>query len=302
MNLMPSPALDAIGATLTTWMTERFSMALDDFAFTLIVHDHRLPELHGIFGYRGDVQFYPCSVVKVFFMAALQAAYEAGQVRQTSELERATHDMIKWSSNTATNYIIDTLTGTTGDTELDAPAMAAWMHAREGVNRYFQALGWAELAGINLSQKLMDDDRYGREKQFVQQGGNNHNRLSTNAAACLLGRIMTGQMISRERSAAMAGFLHRSRDPSFTSLPGSQVLNYLGGGMPEGAAIWSKAGWTQWTRDPLASYRRHDAMHATLLDGTVLTLVVFTQGQAHAMDLTMLPQIGAETCRKLAAF
>lgn len=301
MFFSQSDALDALGSTLTAWIADRFGMEPADFAFTLLVHAHPSPSLCGGYAYRGDTQFYPCSVVKIFFMAALQAAYEAGQVQPTAELERATHDMIKWSSNTATNYIIDTLTGTTGDTDLPPAERAAWMFAREGVNRYFQGLGWPELNGINLSQKLMDDDRYGREKTFVQHGGNNHNRLSTNAAASLLARIMTGQMISPERSAAMAGFLHRPRDPDFTQLPGAQVLNYLGVGMPEGTRIWSKAGWTQWTRDALASYRRHDALHAALPDGTTLTLVVFTQGKAHALDLAMLPQIGAETSRLLGS-
>jgi beta-lactamase class A len=302
MLLARSTALDRIGDTLAAWIGSRFAVPPDDYAFSLLVHEHSSASLAGAgYAYRGSVPFYPCSVVKMFFMAALQAAYEAGQLKPTTELERATHDVIKWSSNTATNYIIDALTGTTGDTELTPEDMVKWMFAREGVNRFFQALGWEELAGINLSQKLMDDDRYGREKQFVLHGGNNHNRLSTDSAASLLGRIMTGTMISPQRSAVMAEFLHRSGDPEFTQLPGAQVLNYLGAGTPEGSRIWSKAGWTQWTRDPLASYRRHDALHAELPDGMVITLVVFTQGKTHALDLGMLPQISEEACRLLAA-
>ena len=295
------PALDSIGRTLADWISERFDMDPADYAFTLLVHAHpsgRVQPGAG-YSYRGRVAFYPCSVVKIFFLAALQAAYEAGRVAPTPELDRAAHDMIRWSSNTATNYIIDILTGTTGDTDLAEPKLSAWIEARGGVNRYFAGLGWPELTDINLTQKLMDDDRYGRERQFVQHGGNNHNRLCTDAAAALLARILTGRMVSPERSATMAALLHRPRDPAFVILPGAQVLNYLGAHAPEGSRLWSKAGWTQWTRDPRASYRRHDALHAALPDGTVLTLVVFTQGEKHAMNLAMLPKVGAETFRLL---
>ena len=59
------------------------------------------------------------------------------------------------------------------------------MARRQWVNRYVRSLGWPEADAINLCQKLMDDDRYGREKVFVTAGGNNHNRLTTNAAARL---------------------------------------------------------------------------------------------------------------------
>ena len=132
---------------------------------------------------RGDAQFYPCSVVKMFYLVAAQAALEAGRIADTPELDRASRDMITWSSNTATNYIIDLVTGTTGDTELAPAELDGWVEARNAVNRYFQTLKIDDFRGINVNQKLMDDDRYGREKIFVQIGGNNHNRLSTNAAA-----------------------------------------------------------------------------------------------------------------------
>ena len=84
--------------------------------------------------YRGEVFFYPCSVIKVFYMVAAQAALEEGRIVQTAELDRATSDMITWSSNTATNYIIDIITGTTGDTDLPEDEMPRWVAARNKVN------------------------------------------------------------------------------------------------------------------------------------------------------------------------
>lgn len=211
---------------------------------------------------------------------------------RTPTLQRAIHDMIKWSSNTATNYLIDILAGTTGDTELSPSEMEAWINARNSLNLYFQSLGIHEFKEINVSQKLMDDDRYGREEVFVRWGGNNHNRLTTHAAASLLARIMNGRIVSRERSNMMAEPLHRPLDPAFVTLPLAQVRSFLGEHLPADASVWSKAGSTGWTGDPLASYRRHDAIHVALASGLRYTLVVFTEGHDDSPNDAILPSIG----------
>jgi beta-lactamase class A len=285
------------GTALAAWINERFGprgIRPDDFAVTLHLHEGEEGRVRDSFAYRGDAAFYPCSVIKMFYMVALQQAYEDGRLTETPELARAQHDMIKWSSNMATNYIIDYLSGTTGDTELTSSEMERWIAARENVNRYFRSLALPELAGINVSQKLMDDDRYGREKIYVQHGGNNHNRLSSNAAASILAKIMSGEMISPRRSQIMRDVLHRPNTKEFRETPASQLVGYLGEGMPEGARIWAKAGWTGWTGDKLASYRRHDALHAVLPSGAAFTLVVFTQGKWPSDSVSLLPEIGAK--------
>lgn len=288
---------EKIGTALTAWITERFApqgVGPDDFAMTLHLHAGEEGPVTDSFAYRGNVVFYPCSVIKMFYMVALQQAYEDGRLTETPELARALHDMIKWSSNMATNYIIDHLSGTTGDTELSDEEMKRWIAARENVNRYFRSLGLSQLAHINVSQKLMDDERYGREKIYVQHGGNNHNRLTSNAAALILARIVSGEMISSARSKIMRDTLHRPNTKEFRDTPHAQILGFLGEGMPEGARIWAKAGWTGWTGDSQASYRRHDALHAVLPGGEVLTLVIFTQGKWPSDSVTMLPEIGAK--------
>jgi len=311
MFFQKSKPVEAMGKEIVRIALNRFAshgLVEDKFAFTLLLHPGRGEKAYGEGGtppagysYRGDASFYPCSVIKVFYLVAIQAALDAGKLRPTPELERAMHDMIKWSSNNATNYIIDNLTGTTGDTELGEEEMQRWMAARDGINAYFKQFAFPEFSGINVCQKLMDDDRYGREKIFVEVGGNNHNRLTTDASASMFARIMDGAMISRERSRIMADFLHRPRDAGFVQRPLSQVLNYMGADLPEGAKLWSKAGWTGWTGDPNASYRRHDAVHVELADGKRFTCVVFTEGQQISANLTMLPAIGKHTAELVAA-
>src|SRR4030095_5364834 len=80
--------------------------------------------------HRGKEQIYPASVVKLFYLAAAHHQIATGELKSTAELERALHDMIVESSNDATHYVVDALTGTTDGPELDEPALAEWMQKR----------------------------------------------------------------------------------------------------------------------------------------------------------------------------
>ena len=66
----------------------------------------------------GNRPIYPASVVKLFYLVAMQAWLEAGKLRPTAELRAAMAAMIGQSSNDATNHVVDLLTGTTSGPEL----------------------------------------------------------------------------------------------------------------------------------------------------------------------------------------
>jgi len=303
----PGADADRIGHALVAEagrLASRAGLHASDFALTLLLHPAEPatePALPTGFSYRGDVAFYPCSVVKLFLVVAAQLALQAGRLASHDELDRAMRDMIRWSSNTATNYVIDLLSGTTGDTLLGDAEMLDWVEARNSINRFYAELRPALCADVNLAQKLMDDDRYGREKMFVQWGGaNNHNRLCSDAAAWLLADVMCGRVLPPGGVERIAGFLHRPLTDDFVSVQAAQVNGYLGGRLPRDAQLWSKAGRTLWTGDPLASYRRHDAAHVKLASGQRFTLAVFTQGQAIAVDDEFLPRVGKLACELVA--
>jgi beta-lactamase class A len=304
-----TPESEAIGSKLVAWTRNRMAgdglepaaFALTLFSFSRPLTPQDAAERPAGFAHNGDRPFYPCSVVKVFYLAAAQARLEEGRLTPHAELDRAIRDMIRWSSNTATNYIIDLVTETTGDTLLDEAELPDWVHRRQWVNRYFRSLGWPEAGAINVCQKLMDDDRYGREKVFVAMSGNNHNRLTTNAVARLFHAIFTGRIVSPQRSLAMAKMLARPLDdPAFVAHPLSQIRGYFAAGLPAGARIWSKAGLTVWTGDRDASYRRHDAAYIVLPSGRALILAVFTEGRAASESEKILPAIAGKAA-ELAA-
>ena len=250
---------------------------------------------------RQDWRAYPCSLVKVFHLVAAQLRLEDGQLSAHGELDRAMRDMILWSSNSATNYIIDLLTSTTGDTLLNNAEMDAWCQRREEINRIFAGLDWPELAGINLNQKLMDDLLYGREKIALYRSAAGHNCLTPIAMARLMHEIFSDSaLLPPARLAVIRDHLARDADHPERGRGVYQLLGYLGDALPQGTQIWSKAGRTRWLGDDCASFRRHDTLRAILPAGQEFRLTIFTHGEAIAEDESFLPAIGALVATELS--
>jgi hypothetical protein len=277
------------------------NLARNQLALTWIVYDSPAPINTGGalssdefwkyvprgFSYRGVELIYPASVVKLFYLVAMQDWLERGMVQPSVELDRAQRDMIVDSSNDATGLIVDTLTGTTSGPELAPAPFATWKQQRFIVNRYFEAFGWEELKTINVCQKTWCDGPYGRERAFYGEHMENRNLLTTNATARLLHSIVGGVAVSSSRSQAMMALLRRSLQPEMLLAdPENQVTGFLGSGLPLDAQVWSKAG--------LMSRVRHDAAYIELPDCHPYLLVVFTEGTDHAKNESLLPFLSRE--------
>jgi beta-lactamase class A len=211
--------------------------------------------------------------------------------------------MILWSSNTATNYVIDVLTGTTGDTLLEGAEYLDWMSKRERLNRFFWRMGWPEWEGCRIAQKLMDDTRYGREARFAAEGGGTLNRLTALAAARLMWELFEGDLPlsppARGRAQAIL-----SRDPAGpdAARPEYQLSEYLGGALPEGVQIWSKAGHNLWTGDADTSWFKHDMIRIAAPGRTPVIAVLMTTGEALATGAPgIFPDIGANIWERVTA-
>jgi hypothetical protein len=233
----------------------------DEFAVTLVdlSDGKKLPRAD----HRGDVNFYPASVVKMFYLAATHRWLEDNKISDGPELRRALHDMIVHSGNEATGYVVDVLTDTTSGPELPPAELAAWHEKRNVVNRYFHALGYPE---INANRKTWNDGPYGRDKQAVDQFTPARNSLTATATARLLVEIATGKCVSAARCAEMLALMQRDfANPKSTDY---QAREFAGKGLPATAKLWSKAG------DMSAA--RHDAAMVELADGEKFVLVIFT--------------------------
>ncbi|YAF97209.1 MAG: serine hydrolase [Nodularia sp. CChRGM 3473] len=284
------------GILETTWAAFP-TLARNQIALTWIVYDPPVPvntggaltpdafwnhQVRG-FTYRGVERIYPASVVKLFYLVAVNEWLEKGMSLNSKELERALRDMIVDSSNDATSLIVDILSGTTSGPELPTGPFETWKYQRNIVNRYYQSLGWEEMQTINVCQKTWGDGPYGRERAFYGEMLDNRNMVTTNAIARLLHSIVGGVAVSSGRSQAMMALLKRSlkRDDLPTDVEEDQVTGFLGGGLPQNAQLWSKAGWT--------SQVRHDAAYIELPNQRPYILVAFTEGKANAKSREILP-------------
>ncbi|MGF1990867.1 MAG: serine hydrolase [Nostoc sp. ZfuVER08] len=280
--------LDATWAAFPT-------LARNQIALTLVVYDPPVPVNTGGaltpdafwnhpvrgFTYRGVERIYPASVVKLFYLVAINEWLEKGMSQTSKELERALRDMIVDSSNDATSLVVDILTGTTSGPELPVAPFETWKYQRNIVNRYYQSLGWEEMETINVCQKTWGDGPYGRERAFVGELLENRNMLTTNAIARLVHSIIGGVAVSSVRSQGMMALLKRDVQNLPTDVEEDQITGFLGGGLPKDAQIWSKAGWT--------SQVRHDAAYIELTNQRPYLLVVLTEGKAQAKNREILP-------------
>jgi beta-lactamase class A len=241
--------------------------------------------------FRGEARVYSASVVKMHYMAALQRQLEDGKIKLTKEIERGERDMIVDSSNDATGYILDILTGTSGGGELPQKQFEEWQFKRNRVNRWFASMGYAN---NNVNQKTFCEDAYGIERQSRNhpKEAANRNMLTTNATARLLAEIVTGNMNTPTRTAHMMNLM--KRDPWGKAVDADDQNNGFTGKYfidknIRDIKLWSKAGWTSKTR--------HDAAYIETADGLKLVIVVFTEN--HAAERDFIPTVAGKVIESL---
>lgn len=283
-----SPALQAIVDEAARETLGRFSdkkLAENQLAITLI--DLRDAQRPALASFRGEERIYTASVVKLFYLAAAHRWLEDGRLQETDELKRALRDMIVDSSNDATGYVLDVLTGTSSGMELPPAEMREWQEKRNAVNRYFASLGYTN---ININQKTFCEDAYGRENFGRGPNGENRNKLTTNATARLLAEIATRRIVTPARSDKMMELLKRDfsgksadADDQAHGFTGIALKDYAG------ARLWSKAGWT--------SKVRHDAAYIELANGARFVVVTFTEGHSNERDI--IPTVAETVLKKM---
>ncbi len=261
-----SPRLQTIVDSAVAEARKQFpKLQANQIAVTLV--DLRDPAKPARASHRGAEQIYPASVIKLFYLAAAHRWMEDGKLTDTPELRRAMSDMIVHSYNEATHYVLDVLTGTTSGPELSEAEIKVWFDQRNAVNRYFTSLGYS---GVNANKKPWCEGPYGRETQAVKLFEPKRNALTTDATARLMTEIVTGKSVSAKRCDEMKLLL--KRDPFSKEKDADSQSKFTGSVLPEGAKLWSKAGWTSQTR--------HDCAYVELPDGRKFVLVTFTLDHA----------------------
>lgn len=278
---VPAPPAAPLQAALNSAVMDTLAefqasgLKADQLAVTVI--DLRGPAPRSA-NFNGEQRFYPASVIKLFYLAATHRWLEDKRIADTPELRRAMHDMIIDSSNDATNYVVDVLSGTTGGPELPAEELKIWSEKRRAVTKYFESLGYQN---VNANRKTWGDGPFGREKQDMDAHPPARNYLSTNDTARLLTDIATGQAVTAARSAEMLALLARDPFMPKTDDPDNQSVAFSGQALTPGMKLWSKAGWVTWAR--------HDAALIELPGGGRIIIVTFTEGREHANNRAIIP-------------
>lgn len=272
-----SPDLQQKVDSAVAMLVERYGFDPENIAIALVDLEPKPSEWAH---HQGDLLFYPASIIKLFYGAAIHIWESAGKLTVTSEIERALRDAIVDSSNDATALLVDVLTGTHSGPELSGIAYDHWQERRQVVTRYFNHIG---IPG-NFCQKTWSDGPYGRDRQSYGSNHENRNALTANSTAWLIHSLAAGQVVSPERSRHLLDLMHRDLDPTaYMDDPLNQIQGFLGEGVPRAARFWSKAGET--------SFARHDSAMIQLPNRAPFIAVAFGNGAEFFENKEWLPAL-----------
>ena len=238
------------------------------------------------FGINNKKMIYPASVVKLVYGLAAYYWIKKGSLLLTEEIIDAASKMLSFSSNNATSFLIDLLTGTTSGPCVEGELWENWKFQRNLINDWLYDLHWDELIGINCCQKTWDDGPFGREKEFYGYENQNRNVMTTDSAARVLEEIMI-HIDYQKNDLNLRNFLKRNLNKRFLENDSlNQIDGFLGAGLPENINLWSKAG--------LMSEVRHDSAWWINSQSLQTLLVVFCAGEKYSKETSLLPAIAKE--------
>ena len=261
---------------------KKYVYQLNNIAVTWINYEENSQKGFG-YGINNRKKIYPASLVKLVYALATYSWIENKKIFKDEEVNNAIAQMLYHSSNDATSFIVDLLSGTTSRTSLEGDIYSKWKYKRGIINNWLRDLNWEELKEFNCCQKTWEDSPYGREKDFYGTFNENRNAMTTDGTARIMEEIMKN-LKYHENNINIKICLHRSlNQKSLKKDPNNQIEGFLGEGLPKDKYIWSKAG--------LMSEVRHDAAWWINRNKSKTLLVVFTQGQEFAQDNLFLPKI-----------
>ena len=286
--LIPDALLSAqCSATHAGAMKQFPKLKADELGLAVGRLDRKKGVVH-VGDFQGKQAFYPASTVKLFYLAFGATLIENGKLKLTEELERGFRDMVVDSSNDATGLILDAVTGTTGGPELSPGDLKKWMDRRNAVNRWLKKLGFE---GVNVNQKTWNEGPYGRERQGYGPNWENRNSLTPESGVRMMSLIALQKLVAKDRNDWMLGLLNR-KVPADAKDADFQSRAFVGGTLPSGSQLWSKAGFTDTVRMDIAWFK--------LPTGDEWVFSIFTKGQSNEPKLipfvseALLKALGSE--------
>ena len=238
------------------------------------------------YGINNKKMVYPASIVKLVYGLVAYYWIKKGSLLLSDDIIDAVGKMLSFSSNNATSFLIDLLTGTTSGPCIEGELWENWKYQRNIINDWLHDLSWEELIGINCCQKTWDDGPFGREKEFYGYENKNRNAMTTDSTARVFEEIMI-HIDYQKDDLHLRDFLTRDLNKAALESDSlNQIDGFLGEGLPESTKLWSKAG--------LMSEVRHDSAWWINNQSLQTLLVVFCDGEKYSKDTSFLPLIAKE--------
>ncbi|MCD6294689.1 MAG: serine hydrolase [Deltaproteobacteria bacterium] len=234
----------------------------------LALIDPANPDKPRLAQYNGREPVYPSSVIKMIYMGYVYHLAKEGTLKITPQVHQKLYQMIHPSSNTATAWIVDLWSGTSGGNLRSPEAYKEFAFKRNGCNRWLRSLG---IEHINACQKTWGSPIPPGEKQFLRNGKPsgpwvNRNSMTAVAAARFLQILAADALVDPDSYNAMCELMVRDvRNQSYQRMR-------VAGGAPKGAKVFSKTGTTSDTF--------HDAGIVVLPNGKSFVLTVFITGRS----------------------
>jgi hypothetical protein len=164
-------------------------IAREYFAATLIlVNDAgttRLAHFHG------ERTFFPADLVSLFYLAGVYLLKKSGGIPYDQHVERDIIRMVRGRNTDAANLLLDRITGTLSGPELPGAKLEIFARRRGRLDELLRGIG---ISGTRCVQKIWDRPPYGRDAQFLGSDQSGANRITANATALLLSKILLGKV------------------------------------------------------------------------------------------------------------
>ena len=234
-------------------------------------------------GLNNKAKVYPASIVKLIYGLATYYWVEKKRILFNPQVNEAVFKMLQNSSNDATSFIVDLLSGTTSGPQIEGEHWNHWKYQRNIVNDWLKEFNWEELKEFNCCQKTWEDSPYGREKEFYGSNKSNKNRMTTDGTARIFRKIIKDIHYDENNINLKDCLLRELGKNDSESELDNQIDGFLGAGLPKTIPFWSKAG--------LMSEVRHDAAWWKNNEYCETLLVIFGNGEEFANDTLFLPEI-----------
>ncbi|WP_088242225.1 serine hydrolase [Calothrix rhizosoleniae] len=259
-----------------------------------------------ISGYRQHTRRYPASVVKLFWMIAIQHKMYNGLIKVDKKINNDLKKMIIESDNNASSRILDQISKTTSKRHnLKRRKFNQWQKKRLAVNNFFRKAGYKNIYlaqktfpiyEIRMRKPIGPDKQIRKDDTAYPQ----RNKITTYQAARLMSEIVSDKAITPKYSQKMLGLLKRKLRPSLGEKlppypPGFHPLvGFLGQSLSADQVGFfaSKAGWTSYCRLDVAYVESKDKK-------TRYILAVFGNNKAYSKNHRIFPKISQLVFNKM---